>query len=82
MSTRDRLKPGGLKCSFERCTKDAEIARLEARVHALTEELSDIKTSFRRTVTQKCGFPDEKHCSCVYPLRQEIERLRRKRKSA
>ncbi len=67
-----------LRCLDEKADKErsVELKGLRAQIEALTEQLDDINASYRRTVFDLCA-PDEKHCSCVPALREEISSLRK-----
>jgi hypothetical protein len=51
-----------------------------SEIERLREELDDWRGSARRAADEDCG--DERHCTCVGPLRSEIERLRKERDGA
>ena len=48
-------------------------------VKTLSDELADIKESFKKVMEEKCA-KDEKHCPCVPVLRMEIKKLKENRK--
>ena len=67
-----RVERGALKSEVvalraERDTLRAENARLTARI-------TDYEDDHRAVVAEKCA-PDERHCSCVPHLRNEVRRL-------
>lgn len=51
-------------------------------VAALREELRDIESAHRETMTEPCPGDDRVHCACVPALRREIARLREELEAA
>lgn len=47
----------------------------QAKVEALEQDLSDIKETYSRIINEKCA-KDEKHCTCVPALREELKRYK------
>lgn len=62
-----------LRADVEELDKAYQLEREHTR--QLEGQLSDLTDDFHRVMDEDCGFPAERHCSCVPHLRRRIREL-------
>lgn len=75
----ERYPPDTIVCSDKpHADIGAQLTAAARKVVEVSERLHDIETGFKRTINEKCDpeKDDRVHCACVYPLREEIKRLK------